>query len=229
MNKMAGNLNASVLWTGGKDSSLALYEAEMLGYEITSLVTFVPCNPEFLAHPLHFMRYQADALSLPHYPLVVEEPFKESYEKAIRSFRERHGTAIFITGDIAEVGGQPNWIRECSKYSGVEILTPLWGRERRELMERLLACEFEVIFSCVKKPRFTEDWIGMKLNKDSFKQLCVIHAETGLDICGEQGEYHTLVMDAPPFKKSIHISSYSKRAKDSLMYMDIDQVALREK
>ena len=55
-----------MLWTGGKDSSLALYEAHLLGYEITHLATFVPTEkPEFLAHPVSFMKYQAEALGLP--------------------------------------------------------------------------------------------------------------------------------------------------------------------
>ena len=219
---------ATVLWTGGKDSSLSLYEAKLLGYEVRSLVTFVPREPEFLAHPVGFMKYQAKALELPHYTLEVNEPFKESYESAISSLREKYGIATLITGDIAEVDGHPNWIRECSE-SDINVLTPLWGRDRNELISRLLSYKFKVIFSCVKKPWFTSDWLGMELNEDSLEQLCKINVETGLDICGEQGEYHTLVLDGPPFKKSILVSAYSKREKDSLMYLDIQKVALQKK
>ena len=221
--------HATVLWTGGKDSSLALYEAKLLGYEIVNLVTFVPSQPEFLAHPLHFMKYQADALHLPHYALEVNEPLKESYEKAILSLRERYEIDTLITGDIAEVNGHPNWIRECSQYSGVDVLTPLWGCDRLQLLNRLLAHKFKVIFSCVKKPWFTDEWLGMELNQEALKRLRTISTKTGLDVCGEQGEYHTLVVDGPLFQKSIHIRAYSKRAEDSLMYIDIQKVALQEK
>ena len=227
MDKMSKN--ATVLWTGGKDSSLSLYEAKLLGYKIKSLVTFVPSEPEFLAHPLGFMEYQAEALELPHYTLEVKEPFKESYERAIHSLREKYGIGTLITGDIAEVDGNPNWIRECSEYSGMDVLTPLWGADRNELISRLISYKFKVIFSCVKKPWFTSDWLGMELNEDSLEQLRKIKIRTGLDICGEQGEYHTLVLDGPPFKKSISVSAYSKREKDSLMYIDIQKVALQEK
>ena len=221
---------AAISWTGGKDSSLALYEATLLGYEIVSLVTFVPHGkPEFLAHPIGFMKYQAEALCLPHHTLEVNEPIKESYEKAIRFLREEHGITILITGDIAEVDGYPNWIRECSKYSGVDVLTPLWGCNRAELLNRLISNRFKIIFSCVKKPWFTDDWLGMELNKDSFERLCTIHDETGLDICGERGEYHTLVLDDPLFKNSIYIDAYLKRARDFLMYIDIQRVTLKEK
>lgn len=202
---------------------MALYEAKLLGYEVRSLVTFVPSEPEFLAHPLSFMRYQAEALGLPHYTLEVNEPFKESYEKAIHSLVERHRVDTLITGDIAEIDGHPNWIRECSEYSGVNVLTPLWGDRRLELLNRLLSYKFKVIFSCVKKPWFTIEWLGRELNKNSLEQLLTLSVETGLDLCGEQGEYHTLTLDGPLFRKNIRIGKYSKEAKDSLMYINIEK------
>ena len=217
---------AAVLWTGGKDSSLAFHQASLLGDKITGLITFVPHAPEFLAHPLKLMKYQAEAIGLPHYIIEVSEPFKKSYEAAIYSLQEKQQINILITGDIAEIDGQPNWIRECSKYAGVEVLTPLWGWERHELMERLFSYNFKVIFSCVKKPWFTKEWLGKELNRDSLRRLSVLSAETGLDICGEQGEYHTLVLDGPQFKQSIVIANYLKRVKGSLMYMDIQKVGL---
>ena len=102
--------SSAVLWTGGKDSSLASYEGKLLGYEAGSLVTFVLRGVEFRTHPLGFMRYQADALGIPHYTMEVTEPFEEGYKKAIRSLKEKHGVNTLITGDIAEVRGYPNWI-----------------------------------------------------------------------------------------------------------------------
>lgn len=221
--------NAAVLWTGGKDSCLALYEAKLSGCNVRSLVTFIPHESEFLAHPLHFMKYQAEALGIQHVLMEINEPFKESYENAIHSLKEKYGIDTLITGDIAEVDGYPNWVRECSEYSGVDVITPLWGRDRLELLNRLLSCKFKVIFSCVKPPWFTDEWLGAELNHGSIEQLTKIHGETELDVCGEEGEYHTLVVDGPLFKKSIHISDYSKCVKNCLMYMDIQKVVLREK
>jgi len=221
--------NASVLWTGGKDSSLAFYEARLLGYKIVSLVTFVPDKPAFRAHPLAFMKYQADALGLPHYIWQVSEPFKKAYEKAIYSLRKKEGIDTLITGDIARIDGYPNWIKECSAYADIDVLAPLWGCDRLELLTRFLAYKFKGIFSCVKKPWFTDEWLGMELNKDSLDRLCAIHAKTGLDISGEEGEYHTLVTDGPLFKKSIHISAYTKHTKNSLMYIDIQKAFLMRK
>src|SRR4051812_44455821 len=78
---------AAVLWTGGKDSSLALYEAARDGYRIHCLVTFAPRQPEFLAHPLAFIQLQAQALGLPHYVFPIHEPYAEAYEAALRRLK----------------------------------------------------------------------------------------------------------------------------------------------
>jgi len=217
---------AVVLWTGGKDSSLAFYEAKHLGYEVTGLATFVPQAQEFFAHPVSFMKSQSEAIGLPHHTLEIREPFRASYEKAIHSLKTELGIEAVVTGDIAEVEGHPNWIKECSVSSGVDVLTPLWGMNRVDLMNKLLLHRFQIIFSCVKKPWFTIDWLGRELDEACLGDLRTLSAQTGLDICGEQGEYHTLVLNGPFFQKRIRIEKFSKEMKDSLMYLNIQKVSL---
>jgi diphthamide synthase (EF-2-diphthine--ammonia ligase) len=97
------------------------------------------------------------------------------------------------------------------------------------LLKRLISNGFKVIFSCVKKPWFTEDWVGRLLDMKTLGLLAANSADTGLDMCGENGEYHTLVLDGPPFKKSIRIESSSIRRDGSLTYLEIHDVALCDK
>jgi uncharacterized protein (TIGR00290 family) len=213
---------AVVLWTGGKDSSLALYEAVSMGYKVKSLVTFAPENERFLAHPLKFMKRQAKALQLPHRTIHLRPPFREGYEKAIRDLGRTAGT--LVTGDIAEVDGHPNWIRECSQKSGVDVLTPLWKRNRVEILRKLLSLGFRVVFSCVKKPWLPMEWVGQTLDEQRLKRLMELHKKTGLDVCGENGEFHTLVADGPLFRKDIQITSQSIRTEGKFMYMEIKRM-----
>lgn len=220
---------AAISWTGGKDCALAFYEAKLMGFEIIALVTFVPTKAKFLAHPLELMKLQAEAINVPHHLIEIKEPFKASYQKAIKSLREKHKIEAIITGDIAEVGGCTNWMQECSKSTGVSIVTPLWGRERVSLMNKLIEKKFEVILSGVKKPWFTDDWVGKRLTRESLSKLQMFHKETGLDVCGENGEYHTQVLDGPLFKKSIQIDAYTKREKDTLMYIEPQNLTLKDK
>jgi diphthine-ammonia ligase len=219
---------AAILWTGGKDSSLALYEAREMGMHICCLVTFVPRNPVFLAHPLPFLEQQALAAGLPHVRLCVTEPFEPGYAIAIRSLK-RDGIGALVTGDIAEVAGHSNWIGECSQRVGMRVVRPLWGRERGRLLERLLILRFRVVFSCVKTRCLAEDWIGRVLDGGSVEELRVLRKRNGLDMCGENGEYHTLVTEAPFFRKRVRIVSWVRKSRDSLTYMAVRQTKLVSK
>jgi len=218
-----------MLWTGGKDSALALYEASQNGHAVHCLVTFAPPQPDFLAHPLSCMKLQAHALGLPHYVLPVREPFAAGYETHLRNLRNEMGIDTVITGDIAEVAGNPNWIRERSRPVGMQVHTPLWGRDRKTLLQQLLSHRFSVRFSCVKKPWLTAIWVGRQLDERAIADLEIVRARTGLDLCGEEGEYHTLVTDGPQFAQAINLSSYSVRETESLAFMEIHGQALAAK
>lgn len=218
--------NTAMLWTGGKDSSMALYDAVQNGYCVRCLVTFAPPEPDFLAHPLSFIKMQAQALALPHYVLPISAPFEKSYETSLRRLRDEMGINCVVTGDIAEVNGNPNWIRERSRPVGMSVHTPLWGRDRNILLRQLLERGFKARFSCVKTRWLTANWIGRELNDSAIAELRIIRERTGIDLCGEEGEYHTLVIDGPQFTRGIDIRSYSRRVAGSLAYMEIHESEL---
>ncbi len=218
--------NSAMLWTGGKDSSMALYEADQNGYCVRCLVTFAPPEPNFLAHPLAFIKMQAQALALPHYVLPISAPFEKSYENGLRRLRDGLGINCVVTGDIAEVNGNPNWIRERCRSVEIGVHTPLWGRDRDALLRHLVNRGFKARFSCVNTRWLDENWIGRELNESVIADLHIIRELTDLDLCGENGEYHTLVIDGPQFTQSIEIRSYSKRVTDSLAYMEIHKLEL---
>lgn len=216
-----------MLWTGGKDSALAMHRATVAGYRICCLITFAPPNSDFLAHPLPLIKLQAQALALPHHTLPITVPFDKKYEAGLRWLRDEMGITSVVTGDIAETDGQPNWIRERSQAVGLNVHTPLWEHDRATLLQDLLDSGFKAHFSCVKIRWFDASWINRELNAAAIDDLRLIRERTGLDLCGEEGEYHTMVIDGPCFTRGIDILSYSKRVTDSLAYMDIHELALR--
>jgi uncharacterized protein (TIGR00290 family) len=221
--------NAAVLWTGGKDSVLALHEAEERGFRVRCLLTFAPPNPDFLAHPVAMMKLQAEALSLPHLLWQVEEPFAESYETGLRWLKKTVGIDTVVTGDIAEVGGNSNWIRDRSRAVGIKVFTPVWGRDRLGLLQKLLALRFKVIFSCVNQRWLNASWVGRELNPGAIAELQVLRGQNGLDLCGEEGEFHTLVTDAPGFKQRLNLGLVRVRERNELAYLDFDQPGLLSK
>lgn len=207
---------------------MALYEADQDGYRVSCLVTFAPPEPDFLAHPLSILKLQAQALRLPHYVLPISAPFESSYEASLRSLRDEIGITCVVTGDIGEVNGYPNWIRERSRPVGISVHTPLWDRDRYLLLRQLLDRGFKARFSCVDTRWLDEDWIGRELDDQAIAELRIIRERTGLDVCGEEGEYHTLVTDGPQFLQGIGIHSYSTRVAGSLAYMEIQKSELTD-
>ena len=171
------------------------------------------------------MEQQALAIGLRHIQLCVTEPLEESYDTAIRSL-QIDGIDTLVTGDIAEVAGHSNWIGECSQRLGMRFARPLWGRERADLLEQMLALRFRVVFSCVKTLWIAENWLGRELDGDSVVELHALRQRTGLDLCGENGEYHTLVTDAPLFQKRVRIVKWTRQSEASLAYMLIRQTEL---
>ena len=221
--------DAAVLWTGGKDSALALHEARRNGCRVRYLVTFAPPEPDFLAHPIPVMKLQAEALGLPHLVCPVPAPFAESYEAGLRWLKTTMNIDTVITGDIAEVGGAPNWIRERSRPAGMNVLTPLWGRDRLTLLQQLLAARFKVIFSCVKTRWLAAGWVGRPIDEQSVAELRALRRQNGLDLCGEEGEYHTLVTDAPDFHRRVEIGPAAVCERDTLAYLQVSRAELKTK
>ena len=220
----------AVAWTGGKDSSLAFYEVERIGYKVDCLVTFAWSKETFQAHPLNFITLQAKALGLPHYTLNVTEPFDRGYEDALSSLKDQRGIDVLITGDIGEVANHdPNWLVERAARCNIEVIRPLWHSGGIEHLNRLLELGFKAVFACVKMPWFTDEWLGLELSPGLVERLRKMSEHTGLDVCGEQGEYHTIVVDGPQFRKRIQIQSYSKRVEGSAIYIVLGDLKLSEK
>lgn len=103
---------------------------------------------------------------------------------------------------------------------------PLWGRDRLVLLQQQLANGFKAIYSCVNTRWLTVAWLGRELDDAAIADLRSVRDRTGLDLCGEEGEYHTLVTGGPSYTRPIRILSHSKRTRDWLACMEIHELEL---
>ena len=188
---------AAVLWTGGKDSALA-FQVSLNLYDIRRLVCFVPAdNRQFYAHPTQLMELQAQKIGLPIEFMPISEPYALRYRQQIKTIRDS-GIEVLVTGDISTVGGMPNWINGVAAGL-VDVCKPLWELDREAILDTLIANQFEVVCSLAYKRYFQPTIAGRYLDLELISEL----KRLPIDPCGEQGEYHTWVLDAPFFKESI--------------------------
>jgi uncharacterized protein (TIGR00290 family) len=219
-------MKVAVLWSGGKDSSLACYKAIKNKFDVDLIVTFIWENPS-LAHPLSVIKLQSKALQIPFFWAKVTAPYFEAYRETISELKKEYGIEGVVTGDIAYVDSfHGNWIGDVCKGTGVEVIKPLWGLNRSQILEELIGNGFKVIFTCVKQPWFDEKWVGRMLDAQSMKDLKELNEKYGMDMCGEMGEYHTMTLYGPIFKRAVQISEFTKEKIDNSFIMEPTKLSL---
>ena len=221
-------MKVAALWTGGKDSALACYKV-MGKHNVKYLATFIWDTPS-RAHPFSIIKAQSEAVNIPFHWSKLRPPYDESYRADIFELKNEFGIEGVVTGDISYVDTfHGNWIDEVCKGTGIEVIKPLWEHDRQSLLDDLLANGFKMMFSCVKAPWMTESWLGKTLDCRSVKEMQELHRTKGLDLCGENGEYHTMVLDAPYFAKTIEVAHFDKEKTQNGYVMEPFDISLKPK
>lgn len=209
--------NAVVMWSGGKDCNLALELAKEEGLDIVALLTFHSPATEFRAHSKELMNLQSKSIGIPHLMYEIQEPFAQNYELQLQKVKEQLHIEVLVSGDISEVHGNSNWLSDRAKAVGLETFLPLWHQERSFVLDELNKRKFDVILTMVKEPWFTSEFVGRRLDQTLISDLKAI---ANLDLCGEKGEYHTMVLNGPSYRSPITIHNYEVVQHEEMMHMN---------
>jgi len=197
-------LKVIVSWSGGKDSCLSLYRALNDGLEPVCLLNIAtPAGESFRVHGLNpkIIVDQAKALELPIVQRTASwESYEQVFKEAVEEIKCGLGAEGVVFGDIFLEEHRRWMIRVCEEL-GVKALSPLYGEDEEELMMEFLDAGFEAMIVCVKLDKLPEELLGRIFDREVIKIL----ENAGVDLCGEYGEYHTLVLDGPIFKKRIEV------------------------
>jgi uncharacterized protein (TIGR00290 family) len=192
-------------WSSGKDSAYALYKLlQNPAYEVPYLLTSV--NQHYERVSMHGVRtllleQQAQRLGIPLLKLELpESPSMEEYNArmtAQMNFIQQQGIELAAFGDI--------FLEDLRQYREAQLakikmqgVFPLWKIPSQQLIEEILALGFRAMVVCVHAKYLGEEFVGREIDADFLADL-----PKNVDVCGENGEFHTFVFDAPMFSAPI--------------------------
>ena len=211
-------------WSSGKDSALALYKIlQNPEFEINCLLTSV--NQQYQRISMHGVRVelleqQAESINIPLEIMQIPEmPTMEVYENVMQQTLEKlkkKGITHSVFGDI--------FLEDLRKYRedklatlGYEGVFPIWKIPTQDLIQEFIALGFKTIVVCVNERYLDKSFVGRVIDQQFIDDL-----PDNVDVCGENGEFHTFSFDGPIFKKPIDFEigeivyrKYEKPKQDS--------------
>jgi uncharacterized protein (TIGR00290 family) len=225
-------ISAYMNWSGGKDSSLALWKVlQQKEYDIRWLLTSVnSVHNRISMHGVRRELLQAQAISI-GIPLTTielpEQPGMAEYEaemmKAVQKMQTAH-IAHSVFGDIF-LEDLRVYREQKLRTAGIECVFPIWKIDTAELMRQFLAAGFKAIIVCVNEKYLDKSFCGRLIDESFCNDL-----PPGVDICGENGEFHSYVFDGPIFahpvpyeKGEIVYKHYAAPTNSQDNYTSMDQ------
>lgn len=194
-------------WSGGKDSSLALYKVlQENKFEVVALLTTV--NEEFKRVSMHGVREELIEAQARHIGLPLEKLYippdntNEAYEKSMERVLKKHieaGVGQVIFGDI--------FLEDLRKYRennlaklGLKAEFPLWKKDTSSLIHEFIGLGFKTVICCTHNDYFDDQIVGKTIDRSFVASL-----PSDVDPCGENGEFHTFTYDGPLFDTPLQV------------------------
>ena len=218
-------MRVAVLFSGGKDSTFSAYRAVQQGREIACLIAMKSANPaSYMFHVpnIDIVKLQSRAIGVPlifkKTAGIKEEELKD-LKGALMAAKRLYKIKGVVTGAIASEYQRYRIEAVCVDL-GLKTIAPLWHLDPERYLMELIREGFEVVMSSVASDGFDPSWLGRKLDMFMLDDLKKLRDKYGMHLSGEGGEYETLVLDGPIFKKKIVIQKADKIWKgDSGFYI----------
>jgi uncharacterized protein (TIGR00290 family) len=220
---MPGRPKAFLSWSSGKDAAFALYEIRRLGLvDVVGILTTI--NEETGRVQSHGVRLelldrQIEALGLPAIKVMLPSPcpnaiYEERTGEAFGKLKAE-GVRHVVYGDL--------FLEDIRAYrekqmeaAGMEALFPLWGRDTGELARAMIASGLEARAACIDTRKLDRSFA-----RRSFDEALLRDLPPGIDPCGENGEFHTVVTAGPIFAAPIATSVGMIEERDGFAFADI--------
>jgi len=230
------------LYSGGKDSSWALYQALERGLDVSRLVTVHPDGDSYMYHvpATRLATLAAESIGIELVD-VHPEDFQaddavdsgvqgdaelEPLEAALEALDDDlPGGIAGVTAGAVESEYQTSRIEAMADRLDADLFAPLWQEDPRELANAMLDAGFEIVIVQVAAAGLDESWLGRTLDADALEELDVLNDEYGVHVLGEGGEFETVVVDGPHMDRRISLE-YDTVWEGTRGYLDVTNAEL---
>ena len=216
-------------WSTGKDSAWALYQLQnQPEYELAGL--FCTINKEYSRTAMHAVRLellqmQAISIGLPLDIIAIPNPCSNAeYETIMQRFVDdanSRNVECFAFGDLFLEDIRAYRIEKLTG-SGITPVFPLWNQATDQLSMEMIAGGLKAVVTCVDPKQLAKNFVGQIYNQAFLNAL-----PDSVDPCGENGEFHSFVFDAPMFKEKIDISVEEIVERDGFIFADIQPICMK--
>ncbi len=200
--------NALCSWSGGKDSCFALMQAIKEGYTPAVLLNVLnEAGQISRSHgiPAAILQLQAKAAGLPmHLVASSWADYEIKFTATLQQLQQEYNLSYAVFGDI-DLQPHRDWEEKVCSNAGLTAVLPLWQQDREQLVIQMLEAGIEtIIVSC--NETLGPDFLGRLIDAQCVSDL----RNAGVDVCGENGEFHTLVLDCPLFSAPVEVQVTKK-------------------
>ena len=213
----------AAMWSGGKDGAFAITRARERGLDVALLLNFYDApsaRVRFHATRAEVIAAQAAATGIPLRQVATTwEGFDAAFRAALTRLKA-DGFAGVVFGDI-HLADVRAWYEERVRAAGLEHIEPIWGEEPAALLRRIVASGLRAAITCVELAKLDETWLGRVVDESFVEAI----ARTGVDPCGENGEYHSFAFAGPLFRHELLWVVGERRVDGGFAQIDVVDLA----
>jgi uncharacterized protein (TIGR00290 family) len=208
------DVKAAALFSGGKDSLYSVQLVEKQGVKVTDLVSLLPTLPWPSPHAENIECLKQIAKSMNKQLTIVDTHDRQALPAALKSLN----VDALIAGDI-DVEEHVKAFEALCKSVDMELLEPIWKRNTTELFHEIFGLGYKALITGVTLKDMGEDWLGFVISKETGAEF--LSKIGSVDPLGENGEFHTLVLECPLYSKAFKIASVEKKSAKGTSYINV--------
>jgi uncharacterized protein (TIGR00290 family) len=209
----------ALMWSGGKDSALALHRARQAGRDVALLLNFYDAETgrvRFHATPVEMLHRQAEAIGVELRAIGTSWPEMDDRLRAELSRLHDEGFTGVVFGDI-HLADVRAWYEERVTAAGLEHVEPLWGGASTDLLAEFVGSGGRAVVTCVDLRKLDASWLGRIVDESFGADI----ASTSVDPCGENGEYHSFAFAGPAFARAVAWALGEQREDGTFIQLDL--------